>query len=224
VNNLNLKKFFLYLLIASIAFSALVGIAAILFGNFGEFETKVLLTALTVTVTSILGLACGAFLETDRGKILPIAGIFCAILSAILWFVLIWVGTVREDLFVKTLMSATLLAASCSLLSLLSIAKLAKKFIWSHYAACGAVGILTGILLFIIWMNFDPSDNWLARVIGVLSIVVAALTVVTPVFHWLSGKPETEDIDAEIARLKLRIEELEDRKRASTGDSGNASE
>lgn len=212
MKNLNLKKFFLYLLIASVAISALIGVVVILFGNFGEFETKILLTTLTVTVTSILGLACGAFLETARGKILPFAGIFCAILSAILWIILIWYGTIREDLFVQTLMSATLLAAACALLSLLSIAKLEKKFLWSYYAVHAAVGILTGILLFIIWTKFDPSDTWLARTLGVLSIVVAALTVVTPVFHFLSRKPETQDIDVEIARLKARLEELEAQK------------
>jgi hypothetical protein len=55
---LNLKKFFLYLLATSAAFSAIVGIFVILFGNFGEFETEILLT--TLAVTSILDLACGA--------------------------------------------------------------------------------------------------------------------------------------------------------------------
>ena len=49
--------------------------------------------------------------------------------------------------------------------------------------------------------------------VGVLSIVVAALTVVTPLFHRLSRQtPESEEIDAEIARLKARIEELERQK------------
>jgi len=213
MQNLNLKKFFLYLLIGSVAFSALVGIGVILFGNFGEFETKVLLTAFTITVTSILGLACGAFLETGRGRVLPVCGIGLAILSAILWIILIWNGTIQNDYFVKTLMSVTLLSASCSLISLLSIAKLDKKFLWSHYAAHASVWTLAAILLFLIWTKIDAEDNWLARVIGVLSIVVAALTIMTPIFHWLSRqKPEGEEIDAEIARLRARIEELEKQK------------
>ena len=56
----NSKRAFLYLLVASVALSAIIGIAVLIFGNFGDFEIKVLLTTLTVTVTSILGLACGA--------------------------------------------------------------------------------------------------------------------------------------------------------------------
>lgn len=212
MNNLSLKKFSLYLLIASVAFSALVGIGVILFGDFGELATRVLLTALTITVTSIYGLACGAFLETGRGKILPLAGIFFAIVSAVLWIILIWSGTIQEDLFVKPLMSSTLLAAAFSLLSLLSLARLERKFLWSYYAVHAAVGMLVGILLFIIWTEFDPSESWLGRFLGVLAVVVAALTVVTPVFHWLSRKSEPESIDAEIARLEARIEELEKQK------------
>jgi len=73
VQSLNLKKFFLYLSIGSVALSAVIGIGVILLGNFGEFETKVLLTTMTVTITSILGLACGSYLETGRGKIVPLA-------------------------------------------------------------------------------------------------------------------------------------------------------
>ncbi len=213
MKNLNLKKFFLYLLIASVAFSAILGIGVILFGNFGEFETKVLLTALTVTVTSILGLACGAFLETGRGRILPFCGIGFAMLSAILWIILIWYGTIQNDYFVKMLMSVTLLSASCSLISLLSIAKLDKKFIWSRYAAHVSVWVLTTILIVLIWGNFKSDSDIVSRVIGVLSIVIAALTIMTPIFHWLSRqKPESEEIDAEIARLRARIEELEKQK------------
>ena len=213
MRNLSLKKFFLYLLIASVAFSAILGIGVVLFGDFGEFETKVLLTAFTITVTSILGLACGAFLETGRGRVLPGCGIGLAILSAILWIILIWNGTIQNDYFVKTLMSVTLLSATCSLVSLLSIAKLDKKFLWSRYAAHASVWTLAAILLFLIWTKIDADDNWLARVIGVLSILVAALTIMTPIFHWLSRqKSESEEIDTEIARLRARIEELEKQK------------
>lgn len=213
MQNLNLKKVFLYLLIASVAVSALLGIVVIVFGNFGEFETKVLLTTFTVTCTSILGLACGAYLETRRGRILPLAGIGFALLSAILWIILIWNGTIQEDFFVKTLLSATLIAAACSHMSLVSIARLERKFVWSRYAAHVSVWSLTAILFWLIWTKAVNLSESVTRIIGVLSIVVAALTIVTPVFHKLSGqKPEAEEIDAEIARLKARIEELENKK------------
>ncbi len=210
MQSLNLKKFFLYLSIGSVALSAVIGIGVILLGNFGEFETKVLLTTMTVTITSILGLACGSYLETGRGKIVPLAGIFIAVIACVLWIFLVWNGTVHETFFAKTLLSLTLVAASCSHLSLISLARLDKRFGWSNYALQITVWILTVILLVLIWQNFKTASDLISRLIGVLSIIIAALTIVTPVFHRLSNHaPKAEEIDAEIERLKQRIEELE---------------
>jgi hypothetical protein len=210
MQNLSLKKFFLYLLIASVASSAVIGIGVVLFGNFGELETKILLTTLTVIITSILGLACGAYLETGRGKILPLAGITLAVISSALWIFLVWNGTIYENFFAKLLLSLTLTAAACSHICLLSIARLDKRFRWSNYAAQIAVWLLTAILLVLIWGNFKNTTGFISRIIGVLSIIIAALTITTPIFHWLSNHaPRAEEIDAEIARLTARLEELE---------------
>ncbi len=213
MQNLNLKKIFLYLLIISVAISALIGIGVILFGNFGEFETRILLTTLTVTVTSLLGLACGACLETGRGKILPMTGIFFSIVWAIMAIAVIWSRSPEGEIFVKSTMTATIFAVSCSLLSLLSIARLEKKFLWSRYAAHAAVWTLSAIFFYLIWFEKNFAGDWIPRTIGVLSIIIAALTIITPIFHKLSNTvPKSEDIDAEIERLKLRIAELETQK------------
>ena len=213
MQKLNLKTFFLYLLIASVAFSALLGIGVILLGNFGETESKILLTTLIVTVTSILGLACGAYLETKRGDVLPICGIIFAIISAILWMIFIWASTGNERFFIRVVFTTTLLAASCSHISLLSIARLDRRFRWSLYAAHFSVWSLTAILLWITWADLRGDSEIVTRVIGVLSIIIAALTIITPVLHKLSNQtPKAEEIDAEITRLKARIEELERRR------------
>jgi hypothetical protein len=217
VRHLNLKKFFLYLLIASVAFSAIVGIFVILFGNFGEFETKILLTTLAVTVTSILGLANGAYLETGRGRVLPILGIFFSAISAVLWISLVWYGTAETAFFAKLLLSINLFAAACSHASLLSVARLDRRFIWARYAAHASVWSLAAILLYSIWRSFENITDFQTRIIGVLSIAVAALTIVTPIFHRLSGqKDESEEIDAQIARLKAEIFRLEKRREEIT--------
>jgi hypothetical protein len=182
----------------------------IVIGNFGDLESKILLTTMTITVTSILGLACGAYLETGRGRVMPLAGIVSAVISAAMWMLVIWAWQERNDTFVKTLMSITLIAASCSHLSLLSLARLDKRFIWSRYASHGAVWALSAIILYLIWMTPDGPNELLGRTMGVLGIIIGALTVVTPVFHKLSShEPEIEAIDAEIEKLKERIDELQ---------------
>ncbi len=213
MTGLNLKRIFLYLLIASTALSALIGVGVMIFGDFGEFETRILLTTLTVTVTSILGLACGACIDAGRGKVLPMIGIIFAIISGVLWIIMVWAARTNNELFGHAVMTATLLAASCSHISLLSLANLDRRFMWSRWAAHLSVWSLTTVILWIIWWHIDPSDSWIARTMGVLSIIIGALTVVTPVFHKLSSSDSgVEAIDVEIARLKERIEVLEARK------------
>jgi hypothetical protein len=69
------------------------------------------------------------------------------------------------------------------------------------------------ILTYLIWTEPDEPEQLIIRVIGVLSILIAAITVMTPVFHKLSaGDAEVAEIDAEIEKLKARIEQLEDKK------------
>ena len=206
----DLKKPFLIAATVSVAVSAVIGIGVILLGNFGDFETKVLLTTVTVSVISILGLACGAYLETGQIRWLPTAGIVFAVLSGAMWIVLIWIGMYRTQYFTETLMSATLLAAACAHLSLISLATLDARFLWSRWLLYACVAALSAIALWLTWTHFDPTDTWLARVMGALSIVIAALTVVTPVLHKLSSvEADPAAIDAEIAALRSRIEELE---------------
>ncbi|MBK9155004.1 MAG: hypothetical protein IPM25_12440 [Chloracidobacterium sp.] len=220
MKNLNVRRLSLYVLIVSVAVSALIGVGIMLFGDFGEFETKILLTTLTITVTSVLGLACGACLEAGKGRILPIAGIVFAIAAAVLWIVLLWSPFQRDaHYFPHFVMSATLLAFSCSHISLLSLATLDRRFAWSRIAVHIFVWTLTGLTLYIIWWHVDPSDTMLARIMGVLSILIGALTVVTPVFHRLSSsEDDAAKIDAEIEKLSKRLAELEAKKAAHAGD------
>src|SRR5436190_10088465 len=84
------KKTALWLLIASVVVSALLGIWAILSGNFGELQARVLLTTLTITGASVIGLACGAYWETGRMRWLPLLGIILAIFAATMIIIGIW--------------------------------------------------------------------------------------------------------------------------------------
>jgi hypothetical protein len=210
--SMNTKKAFLYLLIGSVAVSASIGIFVVLFGDFGEIEIRILLTTLTITVTSILGLACGASIEAGRPRFIPLTGILLALSSAALWMVMIWAERMESDIFARIVMTATLLAIACSHISLLSLARLDSRFIWSRWAAHLAVWSLSALVLWTIWLKVDPTETAVARTMGVLSIVIGALTVVTPVFHRLSRTQTAADLDAEIADLRDRIAELEARR------------
>lgn len=218
---MNIKRLFLYALIISVAVSAVVGIGVVIFGNFGEFETRVLMTTTTITVVSILGLACGAYLETGRARVIPLVGIAAAIVSGVLWIISIWVSEHDNSLFFKAMASATLIATSCAHFSLLSLARLERKFLWSRYAVFGAIYAILLILLTVIWLEIDAANNLIARSLGALAIVAGALTIITPVFHKLSRKSTVEEIDAEIGNLRREIEKLEAERDAIVAETSN---
>ncbi|HSK72726.1 MAG TPA: hypothetical protein VK892_13580, partial [Pyrinomonadaceae bacterium] len=124
--------------------------------------------------------------------------------------------------FAKLLLSINLFAAACSHVSLLSIARLARKFIWSLYAVHISVWSLTAILLYSIWQSFENISDFMMRIIGVLSIVIAGLTIITPIFHRLSGqKNGVEEIDARIAELKEQLLRLEKQREEMINAGGN---
>ena len=206
---MNLRLLFLYLLIASVALSAVIGIGVILLGDFGEIEVRVLMTTLTVTATSIFGLACGAYLESGRGKYLPLAGIALSSISALMCFLIIWNVLDDSEPFTKSFVTATILAASCSYVSLLSLARLDRRFLWTPVAAVVCVSLLCAILLYIIWFEPYGDSDLVYRILGVLGILLASITVVTPVLHKLSSAgSDIKKIDAEIADLESRLERL----------------
>ena len=210
---MNLKKIFLYVLIASVALSAVIGIGVILFGSFGELETRILLTTFTITCTSILGLACGAYFEAKRARNLPFAGIFFSIVSAGLCIYMIWFGDRGIEAVWKLAATTAMLATACGHLSLISLATLDKKFMWSRLMIYVSAAVLVSILLVILWLEPDSSSDLVSRLIGILAIVIAALTVITPVFHRLSTAAPTPDkIDAEITKLRAEIVRLEETK------------
>src|SRR4030095_9680888 len=163
---MNLRRLFLYLLIASVGLSAVIGIVVILFGNFGQIEVRVLMTTLTVTVTSIFGLACGAYLETGRGRYLPLAGIAFSIISALMSFLIIWNVLDDSEPFIKSFLTGVVLAASCSHLSLLSLARLDSRFAWTRVAALVCVSLLSLIFLYILWFEPKGDSDLIYRVLG----------------------------------------------------------
>lgn len=222
MNNINLRRLFLISLIASVATSALLGIGVILLGNFGEIEIRVLMTTFTITVTSICGLACGAYLETGRSSPLPKIGIALSIAAALMCFLIIWNALDDSEEFVKAFVTATILAISCSHLSLLSLARLDRRFAWTRIAAHVCVWSLAAILLFIIWTEPQGDSDLIYRILGVLAILLASITVITPVMHKLSsptGDDAVESLDKQIAELRERLTQLETERSKLTADS-----
>ena len=111
---INFRRIFLIALIASVAISAVLGIGVILLGNFGYIEIRVLMTTFTITAMSICGLACGAYLAQERGSILPKVGIGFSLIAALMALLVIWDVLDDFEEFIKSFVTATILAVACS--------------------------------------------------------------------------------------------------------------
>ena len=215
MNDINPRRVFLYLLIGSVALSAVIGIGVLLLGNFGLIEVRVLMTTMVITIVSVLGLACGAYIEIRGGRGVPLAGIVLSVIAGLMSFFIIWDVLDDDEVFIKSFLTVTLLATACSHLSLLALARLDRRFSWTRISAVVCVVLLCSILLFILWFEPTGESDLIYRVLGVLGIVLASITVVTPVLHKLSSVDDADAIgalDREIADLKSRLEELEARR------------
>ena len=177
------KKVALWFLIVSVAISAALGILAILTGSFGDFQMRIVLTTLTISAASIGALSAGALWEARGQKELPLLGIVLAVVAALLIITGIWFEP-HSDQYWKFTASTGVLAAATSHACLLSLAKLAPRFAWARLVALTAVYALA--VLIVITIYFEPTGDLGFRLIGTVSIIVAALTIMTPIFHRLS--------------------------------------
>lgn len=215
--NLSVKKVILVMLIGSVVVSALMGIIAILWGDFGWFEARILLTTLTIAVASICSLVCGAYLDTKRGRVLPGAGLVLNLLAAMTILMGIWTD-VRSVIYWKFTASVSVFSVACTHLVLLLMARLAGRFRWSLAAAYVIIFSLASLIVSMILLELEAF--WIFQLLGVLVIFVAMITILIPIFHRLSkaevsaGREGSNvlmhtDIDAEIEKLQKRILELE---------------
>jgi hypothetical protein len=179
-----LKKAFLVSLVVSVVVSALLGIAALLIGQFGELQVKVLLTTVTISAFSICALCCAAFFETRRGVALPLTGILLGAVGGVLVVSGIWSEPGNETYW-KTAGSFSVVAVAIAHMCLLSLARLREGHAWALWAAYVTIGVLAGLIVYAIWG--EPDEETFFRWMGVDAILATALSILIPVLHRLGS-------------------------------------
>ena len=214
-------RIFLYSLIGSVLLAAVLGITALLSGGLGPLGTSVVLTTATIALASTFGLACGAGVRGSMGPWIARVGIGLCVTAAGMFIVGIWNEGSLESYW-KLAASTSVWAVACAHLSLLGRAKLDHRFRWSLTSTLVVTPATAGLVTMAIFsMNVDES---MFRLLGVLAILDTALTVLITIFHRLSRattpvpartilRLDTAAIDAEIVRLKRKLEQLEDMRR-----------
>jgi len=177
------RKLAISLFFASVAINAILGIVALFAGDFGETQGQVLTTSLSVSAASVLSLAM--FPARERGNLaqVPNAGIGLSIVGFTLLIILIW-SDVRGDVLWRITVSILTLAVASGYASLMSLAVLRKQQRPVTSIAYGLDALLAFIVVAAIWS--EPGGEVFPRVMGVISILLAAATVSIPVLHRLN--------------------------------------
>ena len=185
-------RLLLTLFVVSIVVNAILGIWALLIGDFGETQGKVLATSFLVSAAMLSVLVnVPAF---RRGVLwsAPAVGAATGVAGFGLLTVLLWADTADERWF-KLAGSALVVAAGATLASSLALLTLPASFRWLHRVANVLIGLLAATILYLIW--FDPGSDWYGRIVGVESVLVAAVTLLIPVLARFAPtrRPATDD-------------------------------
>ena len=173
-------------LVISLVGSALIGITIILVGDFDETEMRVLATAGSLAVFSILSLPSLFHLERARYTYLTWVGISASLALFAMVLLVIWSGNVLGgEAFPKTLASVGVVAFAANHTSLMLIATPTKIFIslcqWATTLIIAIVGVL---ILIAIWTEQIPET--MMRLLGALGVLDALGTITVPILIKIS--------------------------------------
>ena len=146
----------------------------------GEIQSDILLTSLSISAASVLSLAMFPARERCLVNPVPSIGIGLTILGFGLFLVLIWTDFGEYGL-AKLAASFLVLGMAAAYVSLVALAVINQEFVNIVRAAYLLATVLSGFVVGAIWGS--PEGDVLLRLMGVISILLAAATVTIPVLH-----------------------------------------
>ncbi|MHC5011566.1 MAG: zinc ribbon domain-containing protein [Planctomycetota bacterium] len=191
-----MKRIALRVLIVSVGASALLAVYALLAGDFGDLEVRILFTTLCVSGASILALVCAALWERSRLMPLPPAGVGLSLVGFGMFLIGIWTE-IDDESYWKTAVSLTIYAVAAAHACLLGLARLPAQYRWIFPTAVGLAVTLATMLVVTIWG--DMNGEWMWRWIGVLAVLGSAATILVPVFQRMGRPTVDEDVPSDVA-------------------------
>ena len=177
VDHLARRTIWLNVFLWSIAVNAALGIWALLVDDFGQTQGKVLATSFLVSATMVGILVNAAPLRDRVLWPLPLLAIAASTTGFVLLIALLWTEP-DSDSWPRLVGSILTVAAGATLAGLLGLLALQERHLGLRLVALIAIGLLCATIVYAIWA--DSGADWLARVIGIESVVVAALTLALP--------------------------------------------
>ena len=183
------KKYFLTTLIVALSISAVIGIYIFLFGEFGDIETKLLITTLAIGGYSLTGLCCSTIYNRKELFILSIVGMLISVIGLILAIISIWEIVDPLDIVHETMISI-ILAVSFGHISLLFLVKPKKDYIKHTLYSTILFIIIVAVMLIITIMIEFKIEEFFWRLLGVFAILDVLGTITTPLLNKIKEKED----------------------------------
>jgi hypothetical protein len=191
VKKLSSTRLFLGLFVTSIVANAVLGIWALLSGDFGETQGKILGTSFLVSAAMLSSLIN---IPASRRRTLwpaPVVGGAAGALGFTLFIVLIWAEPDGESWF-KLAGSLLVLAAGATLASSLALITAPGRLRLMQPLVDVLIAVLAVTVIYGLW--FEPDTEWYARLVGVEGVLVAAATLLVPVLSRFASRHQADRV------------------------------
>jgi hypothetical protein len=185
---LQFRKASLYCFIGFLCLTALFAIYAVLIGEFGDFEVKVLMTTTVIAVCSVACMCCAAYAQKLRRHFFPVSGIVLAVLAGVLLIIGIW-ADIRNDPYWKITASLSTFAVACAHFSILSLPALRETHRWVQRAAGVVIFLLALLIVFVILEEESTEliEEIMEKSIAVMGVLLALVTLTIPILYRMAA-------------------------------------
>jgi len=181
------KRRLLKVFIAFLGLTAVVAIVAVLRGEFGDLEVKILLTTITISAASICSMGCAAFVDRRGQVVLGLLGIGLSVLTTFLVVAGVWELFASEAYWRGTGVLATF-AVAFPHAFLITLPDLNRSHRWVQLVGVSLVGVLALQLAVALVVEIDSEPYY--QILVAVAILVGLATLVTPILARLRRASE----------------------------------
>jgi hypothetical protein len=178
------RRFFLTIIVSSLALTALLGIVAILTSALGDVGSKVLGTTIAVDVAAVLALCCAGKTQDQLHKTVQFLGVLSALIALLFAIYLVWADSLFSGgsegmlrAFGVFSVLAVAAAHSCLILPSMNYNQNVRTIVRSTLLFIAVVAEL--LINYFAIPNFSPGDSY-GKAIGVFLILDVLGTILIP--------------------------------------------
>ncbi len=172
------RRFMTRLFVVSVAVNAVLGVSALLSGEFGDTEGKVLITSFLVSAAMLAVLINSRAIGSRVLWPVPVAAACVLVAGIALLIVGIW-AEIDNDLMPKAVLSALTIGGVGTTLGLIAGIVRSRPLVLLRLLHALFMSAALGMALVMLWT--ERASDAAARVLGVACVVAAGLTLVIPV-------------------------------------------